>query len=790
MYLYFDYFLYCYKLQNITIPEGVTWIGQYAFQECLSFTEIRLPKSLQTIQHYAYTYTTNIVSVYLPFVGYSRTATGSDALFTTLFYTANYGGSTLGDTYYAYIKNASAKLGDTNLKTSYTTSEQQFTISDNDDNVIAIINTILFSSSKPNVVDVVDEDGKQLYYTCDNLSITIYSDSAKTNVVATVTSTSNALHTYYTTNGITQGYGYSFTDTTSTAYETYYVHDNANTVTEKLVSSSVSSSTMTRYTPSTLRNIYIFDATKIDNGAFSNLYNINNIIIEGDNLTSIGNGAFYGLRLDDDLDDDGIIDYLWDDVNKEFILNDTSVGTITVENASYKESSYVNSSTIVVPSTVNTIGSFVGKNSTIVNLELPKSLTSVSKHAFEDSERLENVIIETDQDTKIGEYMFKSAGLLENVFLTGTGALSEIPAYAFYDCYKLKLYNASTMDYLINTDSNQGNNIYKIDIADGVNATIYKFSSQDEFDNYVGYVYDTNLNIVRRSYDSSASYFIKVNDGYEEIKFGSAKDFYNYEGKLYTRTSRTDYELITYENYNDSLCDENQVYYEIEAVTFSDSDLFDNAKSSLFKLVDSKYIPLTGDDNYVDSSTTYYKFTLLSFDKEYTYTEIAINDIYEFSAHNNDYEEAKLYTYDKNTKLFTQAKTYDSKATYFTRALNTKIYRYIDAELKNSSIVDIQTYMNTTPIYYINEDGGYVKLNSSSDINCCSSGFSSNVDKSTQLSVLHISKPVIRFISCILSASCKLVITLSIIIYSFHILVFLFAKNLATYYKQVFYSSE
>ena len=51
------------KLTSVTIPEGVTSIGDYAFSSCSGLTEVTIPASVTSIGDYAFTYCTRLGSV-------------------------------------------------------------------------------------------------------------------------------------------------------------------------------------------------------------------------------------------------------------------------------------------------------------------------------------------------------------------------------------------------------------------------------------------------------------------------------------------------------------------------------------------------------------------------------------------------------------------------------------------------------------------------------------------------------------------------------------------------------
>ena len=63
-----DYaFDYCTSLTGITIPAGVTIIGQYAFRDCTSLTSITIPASVTSIGTQAFKYWTDSQTINVPF---------------------------------------------------------------------------------------------------------------------------------------------------------------------------------------------------------------------------------------------------------------------------------------------------------------------------------------------------------------------------------------------------------------------------------------------------------------------------------------------------------------------------------------------------------------------------------------------------------------------------------------------------------------------------------------------------------------------------------------------------
>ena len=59
-------FEYCYELSEVNIPNGITEIGRYAFQYCTSLKRITIPDSVSSIQYRAFDSCSNLIGISLP----------------------------------------------------------------------------------------------------------------------------------------------------------------------------------------------------------------------------------------------------------------------------------------------------------------------------------------------------------------------------------------------------------------------------------------------------------------------------------------------------------------------------------------------------------------------------------------------------------------------------------------------------------------------------------------------------------------------------------------------------
>ena len=61
-----NYAFYCSSLASVTIPEGITSIGDYAFSHCTKLTSLDLPSSVIAIGGHAFEYCSSLMSWDLP----------------------------------------------------------------------------------------------------------------------------------------------------------------------------------------------------------------------------------------------------------------------------------------------------------------------------------------------------------------------------------------------------------------------------------------------------------------------------------------------------------------------------------------------------------------------------------------------------------------------------------------------------------------------------------------------------------------------------------------------------
>ena len=364
------------RIKTLIIDEGVTSIGDRAFQDCRNLSNVKLPNSLTFIYNDAFSNCTSLASVIIPD---SVTSIGDDAF-----------------------------LGCISLKS--------IEISDNNKNYSSV-DGVLFNKNKS--VLVIYPAGKtDSVYSIPN-SVTSIGNSAFSECT-------NLSNITITDSVISIG---DFAFSNSTSLRSVTIPDSVTII-------GVSAF----YDCKNLINVTLPDSiTSIDYSVFSDCTSLTNITIP-DSVTSIGNDAFYSCYftfgsfvnnskcqynrgetiVDTDSDGFCIKDNVLVKMRPNYAIDEVSIPNGVIKIGDYAFEYCTSLTNITIPDSVTSIGDSAFEFcESLTNITIPDSVTSISDYAFEYCASLTSVTI-GNSVTDIGYAAFSGCDNLKNIYYKGS----------------------------------------------------------------------------------------------------------------------------------------------------------------------------------------------------------------------------------------------------------------------------------------------------------------------------------------------------------------------------------
>ena len=492
-------FYNCSSLENIVIPDSVTYIGDYAFYECNSLTSIIIPNGVTSIGDQAFRNCYKLIEVYdlAPRLGINAGSTGDGyvgnyaiSVYTSIDTPSKLSTTEDGFRVYADDENSIYYLID------YVGDETEITLPENINGNRYAINQYAFynrtSLTSVTIPASVTSIGERAFYNCTELEEVYITDIAAWCNIVFKDTYSNPL--FYAgklylngelitelviPDGITEIKAYSF----------YNCRNLASVIIPEGVTSIGAEAF---YDCNLLTSITIgSDVTEIGDAAFNgcnklievcNLSNLN--VTEGD--SSYGYVSMYAKNVYTSesgltklsTTKDGFIVYADEETQEYYLMgyvgDDTTITLPdSINGYSYEiyQFAFINCSSIesiTISNKVTSIGwqAFYGCSS-LTRINIPDSvtyidfqafancisltdvligsgITSVHNYVFENCSSLERVTI-ANGTTIIGKYMFMGCTSLENIIIPES--VTNIGNSAFSNCTSLKvLYYGSTED--------------------------------------------------------------------------------------------------------------------------------------------------------------------------------------------------------------------------------------------------------------------------------------------------------------------------------------------------------
>ena len=411
----------CRRLTDITIPKSVTSIGNYAFYNCSSLTSITIPDSVTSIGDYAFFYCYQLTSITL---SDSVTSIGEWAFSCCGLTSITIPSSVTSIGRYAFYKctgltsitipDSVTSIGDSafsncnSLKTISLSCGSALKKSDfgKQADLVSYTNQHLLTKTEAKA-KTCTEDGNKEYWTCEHCGKYFLSDDANPETAKAVELSETILPALKHKNATTRG-ALEPTETAPGYSGDRYCPDCDKVVEKGYTYWIEGNLTWKLYEDGTL-NISGTGAMKNYNNT-DNLSpvhmnsSVKKIVIE-EGVTSIGNAAFSGC--------------------------------ISLTN-------------ITIPDGVTSIGIMVFYNCTsLTSITIPDSVTSIGNSAFNSCTSLTSITI-PDSVTRIGKYAFYDCSSLTSI--TIPDSVTSIVESAFEDCTNLKTISLSCKSSLKKSD--------------------------------------------------------------------------------------------------------------------------------------------------------------------------------------------------------------------------------------------------------------------------------------------------------------------------------------------------
>ena len=385
------------NVKKVVIEDGVTSIGESAFENCSNLTSITIPGSVTSIGNYAFYKCTGLTSITIPD---SVTSIGNYAFYDCKSLTN------------ITIPDSVTSIG--NFAFYYCTSLTSITIPDSVTSIGMYAFSECSSLTSITIPKSVTSIGNYAFRSCNNLTVYLENGSTLTSNDLGVDESKIVSYSQWNEDSLTWTlYADGMLNISGTgAMKDYdYYYNNSSPVCEN----------------SNVKKVVIEDGvTSIGNWAFCNCTSLTDITIP-DSVTSIGEDAFYGCGL----------------TSITIPSSVTSIGDSAFE-------SCTNLTDITIPDSVTSIGNSAFTACwKLISITIPDGVTSIGNSAFSFCRSLTSITI-PDSVTSIGSYAFYDCSSLTSI--TIPDSVTSIGAKAFLSCINLQTISLSCKSSLKKSD--------------------------------------------------------------------------------------------------------------------------------------------------------------------------------------------------------------------------------------------------------------------------------------------------------------------------------------------------